>query len=223
MKLYFYTAAPQYAATTTADLANIVTAFADPTTDANAAILDRVSGKIPELVQSDTGDPLEFYFYDDASNLASWSTDANVTVAVAIGDLDPLLQKTYAVVSPLTVSSNARVATFDLNTTELSQKLATVRAQQIGPFVRPPRTTLTLQVRKTTGGVTKTVAMIPVGVSAGVLSASPAPMSELVYTATVPATSTSTGASGQWSYDADYFYLAVSANTWRRFPLNDWA
>lgn len=223
MKLYFYTAAPTYAATTTGDLANLVTAFADPTTDTNAATLDRIMGKIPDLVQSDTGEPLEFYFYDDASNIASWSTDSNVSVTVGLGDLDPKLEDTYASVTGLTVSSNARVATFDLNTTELRDKLASVEGTVVGPFVRPPRAVCVLQVRKTTGGVTKTVAMLPVGVSAGVLSVQPAPMSELVYTATVPATSSSTGTTGQWSYDTDYFYLCVAANTWRRFPLNDWA
>jgi len=223
MKLYFLDSFPTYAATTTGDLSNLVTALADPTTATNAAMLDRIAAKIPDFVQSDTGEPLEFYFYDNATNISSWSTNSNIAVAVGLGDMDPKLEDTFASAASLTVSSNARVATLDLNTTELREKLAREQALSIGPFIRPPRAICSLQVRKSTAGVTKTVALVPVGVSAGVLSVQPAPMSDLVYTATIPATSSSSGTAGQWTYDTDYFYLCVAANTWRRFSLNDWA
>lgn len=38
----------------------------------------------------------------------------------------------------------------------------------------------------------------------------------------VPATSTSTGTTGDWAEDTDYFYRCVATDTWRRWSLNDW-
>lgn len=223
MKLYFYTGDMTRAATTASDFISMVTALADPSTAANSATLDKIAGKIPDLVHSDTGEPIELYFYDTASNIASWSVDSNVSVTIGLGDPDPSLALSYAQLTGLSISSNARVGTLDLNTNELADKLKTVAATRVGPLSFPPRATLSLQVRKSTGGVTETVALLPVGVSAGVLSTQPAPLSDLVYTATVPSTSSSTGTAGQWTYDSDYFYLCVAENTWRRFALNDWA
>lgn len=223
MKLYFYTGDMTRAATTTGDLSNLITALADPTTETNAATLDRIAGKIPDFVHSDTGEPIEFYFYESANVVSTWSTDSNVSVTIGLGDPAASLDLTYASLAGLTVSSNARVGTLSLNTTNLANKLHEVDVFSVGPFVAPPRAPMVLQVRKSTGGVTETVSMLPVNVSAGVLSTQPAPLAELSYTATVPATSTSTGTAGQWSYDSSYFYLCVAENTWRRFPLNDWA
>jgi hypothetical protein len=37
-----------------------------------------------------------------------------------------------------------------------------------------------------------------------------------------PATSSSSCAIGNWSYDANYIYVCVAANTWRRSALSSW-
>lgn len=39
---------------------------------------------------------------------------------------------------------------------------------------------------------------------------------------TAPATSSSNGVAGTFSYDASYFYLCTANNTWTRVPLNTW-
>lgn len=41
--------------------------------------------------------------------------------------------------------------------------------------------------------------------------------------ASVPASSTATGAAGDLAYDTDYLYVCVATDTWRRFPLSDWS
>lgn len=38
----------------------------------------------------------------------------------------------------------------------------------------------------------------------------------------VPATATSSGISGEISFDSDYFYVCVSGNTWKRTALTPW-
>lgn len=40
---------------------------------------------------------------------------------------------------------------------------------------------------------------------------------------TPPVSSSAAGVAGQMAYDADYFYVCVATNTWRRVALNDWA
>lgn len=37
-----------------------------------------------------------------------------------------------------------------------------------------------------------------------------------------PATSSATGTAGQIAYDADYFYVCVATNSWKRVPISDW-
>lgn len=37
-----------------------------------------------------------------------------------------------------------------------------------------------------------------------------------------PASSSAAGTAGQIAYDADYFYVCVATNTWRRTPISDW-
>jgi hypothetical protein len=38
----------------------------------------------------------------------------------------------------------------------------------------------------------------------------------------VPTTSTTTGTPGQYSYDANYFYVCVATNVWKRTALTTW-
>lgn len=37
-----------------------------------------------------------------------------------------------------------------------------------------------------------------------------------------PSTATSLGVAGQMAYDANYFYVCVASNTWKRAPLSTW-
>lgn len=39
----------------------------------------------------------------------------------------------------------------------------------------------------------------------------------------VPAASNSSGTAQQMAMDANYFYVCVATNTWRRHPLDDWS
>jgi hypothetical protein len=39
---------------------------------------------------------------------------------------------------------------------------------------------------------------------------------------TVPATASANGTAGQIAYDANYIYVCVSANTWKRSALSSW-
>jgi hypothetical protein len=38
----------------------------------------------------------------------------------------------------------------------------------------------------------------------------------------VPPTSSSACAAGSWSMDSTYYYLCISANTWRRVAMSSW-
>lgn len=40
--------------------------------------------------------------------------------------------------------------------------------------------------------------------------------------AAVPASSGAAGTAGQIAYDADYFYICVATNVWKRVPIADW-
>ena len=37
-----------------------------------------------------------------------------------------------------------------------------------------------------------------------------------------PASASATGTAGQIAYDADYIYVCVATNSWKRIPLADW-
>lgn len=59
------------------------------------------------------------------------------------------------------------------------------------------------------------------GVSGRFEDYSPSRVASLVFnSATVPATSTSAGSAGQVAYDANYLYLCVAANNWKRIALS---
>ncbi len=38
----------------------------------------------------------------------------------------------------------------------------------------------------------------------------------------VPASAVSTGKPGQMAYDADYIYMCIAVDTWKRTPLATW-
>ncbi len=169
MKLYFYDGALDVAATTTADLALLVPAYLDQSQADNLEVISRVTAKIRELTHGDTGEPLELYFCSDAAATASsWAADSATTLAVGLGTPDPRTADTYASTTSFTISGNARLGTLSLATNALRDALLDQMAARrggIGVF--------TLHVRKTTGGITTTVARLPIRVDPGVLGATP--------------------------------------------------
>jgi hypothetical protein len=44
----------------------------------------------------------------------------------------------------------------------------------------------------------------------------------IMYTQNVPATSTSTGTTGQVAFDQNYIYYCVATDTWKRSALSTW-
>lgn len=183
MNLYFYTGAKGYAATTSADLALLVAALADPSTAANIATINRVTGKIGELVASDTGVPLYLYFSDDGTTYTSWSTSAATTLIVGLGDQDADRQDTVASTTSFSISGNARVGSLSLNTTEMQQRMREARSL----YGRNTSVQLVLHIRRTTGGVTESVGLLPITVNASVLPDTPEDLNATSYVTTATA------------------------------------
>ncbi len=171
MTIYLVKGYLDVAATSLADAQALLAALDDPSDADNAAIIDKVTGKLEALVQSDSGENLVISSIDDtAGTISSWVTDASTTVVVGLGDPDPTQSYLYASVLGLSISGSTRVGTLALNTAELTRAIAMVRLNR----------TFTLQIRKTTGGVTQTMGLIGLQVKPGVISGSPS---------TIPATS----------------------------------
>lgn len=176
MDLYFYKGRKDLAATTLADLALLVAALADEFNPTNALTIERIQSKIDSLVQSDGGEPLNLYFYDDASTVSSWATDATVTLSVGLGTPDPSNSDLYAVTTSFTVAS-PRVGTLALNTSQLTVALGSAAYRRRGwygqaaPGAGSVEGLFFLHVRKTlASGATETVGLLPVTVQAGVLN-----------------------------------------------------
>jgi hypothetical protein len=164
--LYFYTRRLDLAATNLADLQSLITALADETNETNALTISRVTSKVQPFVQSDTGEPLRLFFYDDGSTVASWVTDPAVALSIGIGYLDPQSADTFASTSATSISGSARVATLPLNTAALANSL---NAPQLGRLGLP--TPFYLHVRKTEAGATESVVLMRVQITPGVLPA----------------------------------------------------
>lgn len=166
------------AATSLADAQALLGALADPNDADNAAIIDRVTGKLEALVQSDSGEPLVISSIDDtAGTISSWITDASTTLVAGLGDPDPSQSFTYASTLGFAISGNTRVGTIALNTDELQRAIAMVR----------PYRNFTLQLRKTTDSVTQTMALLSVQVLQGVVSGSPSTLPAASYVETTTA------------------------------------
>lgn len=182
MTLYFYTGRKDLAATTLADLVLLIAALADESTAANQATIRRVTAKVETLVQNDSGEPLNLYFYDDATTAASWVTDAGTTLAVGLGDPSPGASDIYASTTSFSISGSSRVGTLALNTTRLADALSAASGcNGANAFGK------TLHIRKTTAGVTETVGLIQVLVRAGVIPTTPGNMTETSYVTTTEA------------------------------------
>lgn len=132
--LYIYTKAARLGnavATNTSDLSALVTANADPLNADNATTLARIAATIPELA---LGDQPQFtlYFYDDATNISSWSGVNTSTVEVGLGLLDLNGQQLLANVS-CTATTNGFSGRLDLSTATL---ISRVQAEVSGGFGR---------------------------------------------------------------------------------------
>lgn len=166
MTLYLIKGYLDVAATTLADAQSLYTAMLDPSDATNAATIDRVMGKIETLVQSDTGEPITVVSIDDAAGtISSWITDGSTTLALGLGDPDPNGNALYASTLSFTISGSSRTATLALNTTLLTAAVGRGRFNQPAAF--------TLQLQKTTSGVTETVALLSVRIAPSVLNANP--------------------------------------------------
>jgi len=47
----------------------------------------------------------------------------------------------------------------------------------------------------------------------------PQQVNSQMYSPAVPANSSSTGTAGQFAYDANYLYICIATNTWRRLAV----
>lgn len=170
------------AATSLADAQTLFSALANPATAANAAAIDRITGKFESLVQSDTAEPLVISSIDDAAGtISSWVTDSGTSVSVGLGDADSSGAYTYAATYDLSISGNTRTGTLALNTTALQNALSGVgtlpdRLRRTGSLVR-----FVLQIRTSSAGNTETKALLPFSVAPGVLSATATDLNPQTY------------------------------------------
>lgn len=168
MTLYLLKGYLDYAATSLADAEALFTALLDPTTAANAATIDRVTGKLEAVVLNDSGEPVTVVSIDDANGtVSSWITAVGTTAEIALGDPDPAGGLVYAS-GALTIAGNTRTGTLALNA-------ASLRAALGSGYGRPNRggaaggNQFTLQIRKTASSITETMALLPVTVLPSVL------------------------------------------------------
>jgi hypothetical protein len=168
MTLYLFKGYLDVAATTLADAKELLAALANPGTAANAAIIGRITEKLETLVQSDSGEPLVISSIDDTTGtISSWVTDADTSLAVGLGDIDPTTTSSYASTSTFSIVGSTRTGLLALNTAALAARLSPCSGFSSQRF---SVSALVLQVRKTTAGVTETVGLISLNVSPGVLS-----------------------------------------------------
>ena len=179
MTIYLVKGYLDVAAASLADAQALFAALADPADSDNQATIDRVTGKLEALVQSDTGEPLVISSIDDAlGTISSWVTDGSTTLVAGLGDPDTNQSYLYASTLGFSIAGSTRVGSLALNTAELTQALA-YRGGTLRPF--------TLQLRKTTAGVTETVGYLLVQVKRGVITGSPASLTAATYVETTTA------------------------------------
>lgn len=174
MTIYLLKGFLDVAATSLTDAQALFTAMGDPSTAANIATIGRVMSKLDTLVQSDSGEPLVLSSIDDAAGtISSWVTDNGTTLAVGLGDPDPSTTFLYASTSSFAISGNTRTGTLALNTSRLQAALSGSYAYRAALANRTPAliNKFYFQVQKTTASVTKTLALLPIMVSPGILTA----------------------------------------------------
>ncbi len=168
LNLYLINGRLDVAATSLADARALIVAIADPAIPANAAAVDRITGKIETLVCGDTGAPLEITSIDDAAGtISDWVTDPTQTVKIVIGDADPSGSRSYAATSNLAIVGNTRAGTIDLSTPALGAAIT-------GGFGRPhrgiSRSFLAQVIRTESNGQSETLAVLPIKIVCGVFA-----------------------------------------------------
>lgn len=184
MTIYLLKGYLGYAAPSLATAKELIAALANRYTVANAAIIARITAQMERLVQSDSGEALTVSSIDDATGtISAWVTDAGISLAVGLGDVDPATATTYANTSSFTISGSTRLGTLALNTTELAAALTARFATQLAadPDTIPGTADFSLQIRTSTSGITETVGLLPVTVAAGILSSTPNPQAVATY------------------------------------------
>lgn len=183
MTIYLVKGYLDVAATSLTDAQALLTALSDPSDPSNASEIDRITGKLETLVQSDTGEPLVISSIDDAAGtISSWVTDASATLAVGLGDQDPNTAYSYTSTNSFSISGSTRVGTLALNTTSLRDRLSAGYPSIYGTSPLARGVGLFLHIRKTASGATETVALLPIRLKAGVLSATPEESAAISYT-----------------------------------------
>lgn len=167
MELFLITGYIGQAATTLTDAKALLAALLNPTLPSSSGVVSRIAATLPALVQSDSGEPLVISSIDGvAGTISAWVTDVGTTLAVGLGDQDPATAGTYASTSTFAIDGTTRTGVLALNTRALADALTTKISQRryatSGNFV--------LHIRKTVGGSTESVGLIPIEVQAGVLS-----------------------------------------------------
>ncbi len=181
MILYLVKGYLDLAATTLADAQALLTALANPALASNQAIIDKVTGKLETLVQSDSGEPLTISSIDDAAgSYSAWVTDAQTTLAVGLGLPNTSTLDTYASTTSFSITGNTRTGTLALNSRELSNGLL--------------RGGLRLQIRTTnSAGAAETRGLLRINVVPGVLE-SPVGDRDVDYTSYVEVAALATAA-----------------------------
>ena len=186
MILYLLKGYVDMAATSLADAKLLLAALDDPADKTNAYAISRIMGKIEQLVQGDSSEPITLSSIDDTTGtISSWVTDSAVTVSLGLGDPGASNAALYASTASLSISGSTRVGTLALNTIPL-------RAAVSGVYGNPPRKLswpFTLQVQGATVGLTETKAMISLRVRAGVVSGTPVDLTATSYITTADALS----------------------------------
>lgn len=175
MTIYLVKGFLDVAATTLADAQSLYTALLDLSDADNVATLNRVTAKLESLTQADTGEPITLSSVDDAAGtISSWVTDPSTSVAIALGDPDINNNSIYANTTVDTIGASTRTGTLDLNTTPMAAAVS-----RGGGALRARR--FTLQIRKTTSGVTETMGLLGILVFPTVVSATPTDLDPTTY------------------------------------------
>lgn len=162
---------PEYAAANIADARTLYSALLDPATETNALTIGRITGRLAPLCIADTAVPLTVDSIDDvAGTRSSWVTNANATLAFAIGDADPARSHRYASANVSTISANTRIGNIVLRTSNLVSALS----GEFGQPIRGTSSQFTAHIQQTDAqGFTQTYGLVPITIDAGVFDGSP--------------------------------------------------
>ena len=150
-----------------------------------------------------------------------WGGTGNTGNLVAIGPSSAItasssVQSVFAVNPTINQSGTASYTALLINPTETATGSGTKRLidAQVGGVSR-----FTVD---NAGNVSASGTVQSNGVEVATVSGTQTLSNKRLASATVPATATSTGTTGQIAYDNDYVYICTATNTWRRAALSTW-